>query len=298
MNKPLVSVHIISYNQKQYIDETLRSVLEQDYENIEIVVADDGSTDGTAEIILDFARQYPSKVVPLVGGPNLGITGNSNRGLAACKGRYIAFMGGDDVFLPGKISSQVKWLEERSSRVLCGHQVEVFYEDGTPSHPLTKKLRCGVGPKDYIRYGTLFGALSVMVRANSMPKHGFDPSFQIVSDGIFFTELLMAGGEYGYINGIYGRYRKHSNNITNQWYRCVDDLSKYPDTIRVRYPQYKRDADIGEANIIYYGYGLKHLKEGDAKKAISFFWRGIKQNPLGGKLWLRFGQAVLTYFIH
>src|SRR5579875_3125076 len=137
---PLVSVHLISYNQKDYIGAALSSILDQDYQSFEIVAADDGSTDGTAEIILEFAEKYPGKIIPLVGGKNLGITGNCNRALEHCKGKYIAFIGGDDLFLPGKISAQVKWLEADEKRIMCGHQVEVFYEDGTPSHFHTKVL--------------------------------------------------------------------------------------------------------------------------------------------------------------
>ncbi|MDD4927938.1 MAG: glycosyltransferase family 2 protein [Gallionella sp.] len=293
MNQPLVSVHVITYNQKQFIHETLRSVLDQDYNNIEIVVADDGSTDGTAEIILGYAQQYPDKVVPLIGGPNLGITGNSNRGLRTCTGKYIAFLGGDDIYLPGKISKQVEWFEADSSRVLCGHQVEVFYDDGSPSHPLTRTLRSGQGPRDFIRHGTQFGALSVMVRTECIPKHGFEAALPMVSDGMFFTETLMGGGGFGYIQGTYGRYRKHDNNITNQWDRCVADLAKFFDIIRQRYPSYLKDADIGEANIIRYGYGLKYLNEGDAKKATSLFLQGIRVNPLGYKLWIRLFQSIL-----
>jgi len=77
-NQPLVSIHIITYNQIDFIHDTLTSALEQDYENLEVVVADDGSTDGTAEVILEYAKKYPNRLLPLVGGPNLGITGNSN----------------------------------------------------------------------------------------------------------------------------------------------------------------------------------------------------------------------------
>ena len=146
MPKPLVSILIISFNQEAFIEEALKGALEQDYENLEVVVADDGSTDRTPDIILSYADRYKGRLVAIVGKPNLGITGNSNRGLSLCKGKYIAFQGGDDVFLPGKISAQVDWMEERDSRVLCGHQVEVFYESGAPSHLLLPNLPSGNGP--------------------------------------------------------------------------------------------------------------------------------------------------------
>ncbi len=203
--------------------------------NIEIVVSDDGSTDGTKEIIDDFAAKYPDKIIPLVGGPNLGITGNSNRALSHCRGKYIAFIGGDDIFLPGKISRQVQWMEADDRRVLCGHQVEVFYQDGRPSHLHTRRLRSGNGPDSFIRHGPLFCAMSVMVRTSNIPYSGFDPAVSFVSDGLFFIETLIKGGAFGYIKGVYGRYRRHDNNITNQWDRCVDDFVKVLQIIRERY---------------------------------------------------------------
>lgn len=295
--KPLVSVHIITYNQIKFIHETLRSVLDQSYENMEIVVADDGSTDGTAEVIVDYARQYPGKIVPLVGGANLGVTGNCNRGLAACTGKYIAFMGGDDIFLPDKILRQVEWFEDDDERVLCGHQVEVFYDDGSPSHTLTRQLRSGRGPRDYICRGTLFGGTSVMIRSDSAPKRGFDSALGLVSDGLFFTETLMNGGRFGYIPGVYARYRKHDSNITNQWARCVNDLESYYRIIKERYPQYRADVQIGEANLLDYGRGLRSLQEGDAIKATQLFWHGIKKNPMGYKLWIRLMQATFSALV-
>src|SRR5689334_23285444 len=100
MSRPLVSVLVVAYNQISFIADTLASAVEHDYENLQVVVADDGSTDGTTDVVLDFARRHPGRVVPLTGGPNLGITRNCNRGLTACKGEYVAFLGGDDLFLP------------------------------------------------------------------------------------------------------------------------------------------------------------------------------------------------------
>jgi len=70
-NLPLVSIHLISYNQVAYIRAALDSILNQDYPNIEIIASDDGSTDGTDEIILEVAREHPGKIVPLVEGINL-----------------------------------------------------------------------------------------------------------------------------------------------------------------------------------------------------------------------------------
>jgi len=107
IDSPKVSVLIVTYNQKDYIRETLDCVLNQDYPNIEIVVADDASTDGTSDIILTYAALYPDRVIPLLADKNGGITVNCNRAFFKCTGEFIAILGGDDLFYAGKIKEQV-----------------------------------------------------------------------------------------------------------------------------------------------------------------------------------------------
>ena len=126
MTAPLVSILIPAYNQAQFLPETLSSALEQDYDNLEVVIADDGSRDHSAEVINDFARRYPKRLIPIIGQNNVGVTKNYNRALKHCHGKYVALQGGDDVLLPGKVTAQVVWMEADARRALCGHDVEVF----------------------------------------------------------------------------------------------------------------------------------------------------------------------------
>jgi glycosyltransferase involved in cell wall biosynthesis len=217
MSQPLVSIHVITYNQQQFVRETLNSVLSQDYSNLEIVVADDGSTDGTVDVILEYARAYPGRIVPLVSGPNLGITGNSNRGLRACKGKYIAFLGGDDLMLPEKIRLQVTYMETNPDCDVCYHDMEVFDSVSGAvlslfseiSKPVTGRIR------EAIRYGTVNCASASMYRTLKIPKNGFDESLPVVSDWLFTIQALSSGGRLGFIDAVLGRYRRHSGNVTN-----------------------------------------------------------------------------------
>lgn len=249
MLNPLVSIMIISFNQKEFIQEALISALEQDYGNLEVIVADDGSTDGTVDIILSCAEKYGPRLVPIVGGPNLGITGNSNRGLKQCKGNFIAFQGGDDVFLPGKISAQVAWMEENENRVLCGHQVEVFYEDGSPCHQLIPRLPSGKGPQWLIENGVPYGATSIMVRSSSIPDKGFDERLPSVSDYMLWMNCLSkSGSDFGHVQGVYARYRRHSSNVTNDGGRCYEDLNKTFEILEVEYPAYASSIRKGRRN--------------------------------------------------
>ncbi len=101
-NLPLVSVAVITYNQKEFLRECIESILAQDYPNLEIVIADDASSDGTQDMLRDYDVQFPDKFVLKLAGRNQGITANSNEAHFACTGKYIAWMGGDDLMLPGK----------------------------------------------------------------------------------------------------------------------------------------------------------------------------------------------------
>ena len=291
--KPLVSVHVITYNQKEYIHETLGSILEQDYNNIEIVVADDGSTDGTAEIILEYSRTYPDKIIPLVGGLNLGITRNSNRGLKKCRGKYIAFIGGDDLFLPGKLTKQVQWLEENENRVLCGHQVEVFYETGKKPHKLTRFMTSGKGPQDVILNGPPFAATSVMVRATSLPEHGFEESLPTVSDFLLWIECLIPDKEYGFITGTYAKYRQHQNNISNQTSIMLTDVEKTIKLISSRYPRYANQTQKAIGRLVHYVRGIHYLETGKKTDAYREFVMTLRTNPFYFRAWVRLFQLLI-----
>lgn len=228
-SQPLTSILIITYNQIDFIHETLQGALEQDYDNLEVVVADDASTDGTADVILEYAKKYPKRLIPLVGGSNLGITANSNRALRACKGKYIAFQGGDDVFLPGKIRAQVEWMESDENRVLCGHAVQVIRSnDKTEVRKVSESNGTGKGYIDYIKnIAEPFVTVSVMVRSACLPVYGFDERFPLVSDWKLWIDCLKENGEYGYIEGVYAKYRRHEENVTLlRGVECAEDNIK------------------------------------------------------------------------
>lgn len=104
---PLVSVIMPAYNTARYIREAIDSVLGQDYPAKELIVIDDGSTDGT----LDLVRSY-GDCVTLLTQQNQGSAVARNAGLAAARGDYIAFLDSDDVWLPGKLSLQVRYLQD------------------------------------------------------------------------------------------------------------------------------------------------------------------------------------------
>ncbi len=212
---PLVSVAIITYNQKEYLKECIESILEQDYTNIEIVVADDCSTDGTQEMLIEYDREYPNKFVLKLSDKNQGITKNSNLAHFACSGKYIAWMGGDDLMLPFKISKQVAYMESNPECSICYHNLDVFQsETNNTLHFFNEKYQYEGDVFTAIKHGTFNGACSTMIRKDKAPKNGFNELLPIASDWFYWIETLHNGGTINYVNEVLGRYRRHKNNVT------------------------------------------------------------------------------------
>lgn len=208
---------IISYNQQRFIRQAVESALRQDYANLEVVVADDASNDQTQPILRELAQRHPGRLKLFLNPVNLGITANSNVGLQHCRGELIAFMGGDDVLLPGKVVQQVAWFSGDAKRVLCGHDVVWIDADGAMLGVRTSDLvplHEGQGAAGFIRHGTPYAAASVMVRRTCIPSYGFHPSLPVVSDWKLWIDVIGTHGVYGYIPGIWAYYRRHRGNVT------------------------------------------------------------------------------------
>ena len=109
MEKPLVSVIIPTFNAEKYISDTIQSVQNQTYQNWEIILVDDGSTDETKTIITQFLADERIQFYPLEKNSGTGIARNT--ALAKAKGKYIAFLDADDLWKPEKLEKQIEFLQ-------------------------------------------------------------------------------------------------------------------------------------------------------------------------------------------
>lgn len=131
MATPLVSVLVTNYNCAPWLERCLESIAAQTYPNIEIVVADDASTDGSRAILERFAREEPRARL-LLNESNIGLLRNYNKVLAAGGGQYLAMQDSDDWSEPDRIALQVEALERDPSLVYCG-TAGTFHQAGSPA---------------------------------------------------------------------------------------------------------------------------------------------------------------------
>ena len=124
-DQPLVSILVITYQHAAFIDHAIRSIVEQDYRNIEVVVADDGSADGAQDRIRQWAAA-DARIVPLLAASNTGLSANWNRGLARCTGDLIAVLSGDDEMLSGRLTKQAAFMRAHPECGISAHDMEIF----------------------------------------------------------------------------------------------------------------------------------------------------------------------------
>lgn len=130
MIKPLISIAIITYNQENFISQTLDSILNQKHDfPYEIVIGEDCSTDNTKSVIEKYVKQYPDIIKPIYNNPNLGLIKNFFNVLENCSGKYIMECAGDDYWLPGKIQTQIKYMEKHPKVGMCYGKAKSFYQD-------------------------------------------------------------------------------------------------------------------------------------------------------------------------
>ena len=125
-NKPLVSIVTPSFNQSQFLESTIQSVLNQDYSNLEYIVVDGGSTDGSLEII----KRYQEKLAAWICEPDHGQSEAINKGFDLSQGDYMAWLNSDDLYKPSAVREAVEYLQVNPQVGLVYGDTEIINENG------------------------------------------------------------------------------------------------------------------------------------------------------------------------
>src|SRR5262245_55510277 len=212
MSAPSVSVVIPAYNSAPWIAETVESVLAQTSPADEVIVVDDGSTDGT----VDALAPYGSRIT-LISQPNGGAAAALNRGFAEAAGGYVARIGSDDLWDPRKLEWQREALRAHpEADISVGHARHIgLYELEYKRPPGEGVLDPDVlRPALYVR--CLFVAPSALIRRELHERLGAFREGQINEDYEFWLRALRAGAVFHYEPRLICHHRRHGGNLSSQ----------------------------------------------------------------------------------
>jgi glycosyltransferase involved in cell wall biosynthesis len=205
----LVSIVVPCHNAERFLSETLESALRQTYPNTEIIVIDDGSTDGTAEVIQAFAGRLTAEF-----GPNRGASAARNRGTALARGEFIQYLDADDLLPPDAIEHRVAAMRKTGADVAYSDW-EKLVELDTGSFDISEKVARkieDVHPILQIALITEFWAppAALTYRRTIVEKiGGWKEWLPIIQDARFLQDAGLAGGQFVYSPGVGARYRVH-----------------------------------------------------------------------------------------
>lgn len=206
---PLVSVLMPLYNTEEYVREAVDSILSQRFEDFELIVLDDGSTDASASIV----SSYTDKRVRFIqNSANTGLAAVRNKALSLARGRYVAWLDSDDCSFPGRLLHQVKVLEENAEIGLCGSWVQTIgLEAGCvwpyPTDP-------GM-VRSIMLFGNPLATSATMMRRAAAEEMGlrFDPRFA-PSEDYDFWEKISRRWLATNVTAVLTGYRLHSAQVS------------------------------------------------------------------------------------
>jgi len=191
--KPLVSILMPAFNSESYINEAIDSILDQTYENIQLIIYDDGSTDGTRALIRDY---IDPRVIGIFSDQNYGVVHARNAMIDRAEGKYIALMDSDDIAHPSRIEKQLAYLENNSCDVIGSAQLVLNQKTGK-----IKKSKDNFTDSDIRALLSIYCTLcnsSVTMRSEILKKFKYDANFPFAED--YFLWARLAAAQYRFKN--------------------------------------------------------------------------------------------------
>ena len=216
MVTPTVSVVLCVYNSERYLAEAIESILAQTMRDIEFVIVDDGSTDGTSAILRRYAAADDR--VRVVTRPHEGVAASLNAGCDLARGRYIARMDADDVALLDRLEKQVAFLERNPDVAVLGGALEVIDDQGRTTH--VKANPSGDAEiRERLLHEDCMAHPSVMLRTEVLrAAGGYRTTFHHAEDYDLWLRLAETC-QFANLPGILVRYRVHSGSVSVQSHR-------------------------------------------------------------------------------
>jgi glycosyltransferase involved in cell wall biosynthesis len=273
---PRVSIVTPSFNQKPFIEETIRSVLFQGYQNIEYIIMDGGSDDNTVEII----KKYEKWLTHWESGPDAGQADALNKGFSKATGDIFAYINSDDFYAPGAFKRVARYFAEESAALVAG-ACYIFNESGLVRVFYPK------WPEALSHFLTPFGSTfaqpaSFWTREVHEAAGGFDPGLHYAFDREFFLKLGLGSVKPVLVDAILAHYRDHRETKTSNTVKFYEEsipiLLKYAGSCGLDEQEVSKRLH-GIRNDIAYLETFSTWKGSGRVAAAVFFTRHLLKSP-------------------
>jgi glycosyltransferase involved in cell wall biosynthesis len=193
MVKDLVSVIVPCYNSEKWLGEALKSSLSQTWQNIEVIIVDDGSTDNS----LSIAKSFASNKVKVISQDNRGASSARNRALKEAQGDFIQYLDADDLLAPNKIESQIKIIQENNHHFIIAGAWARFYAHPTDAKFIQELVWQDMAPVDWLicswKGGGMMHPAAWLTSRDIIQKAGdWHEDLSLNDDGEYFCRVILA----------------------------------------------------------------------------------------------------------
>ncbi len=287
----LVSVIIPVYNGERYLPEALDSALGQTYQNIEIIIVDDGSTDSSGIIADRHAEAHPQRV-RVIHQPNSGTGVARNSAMAAARGTYIAMLDQDDVWTPVHLAEAVAVLEREPSVGLVHADIQVLHGGRRPSKSLQWRKPEDAFINLLLRRAHI-ACLSVVFRRSLVDVvGGFDPAFgRLGNDDRDMWLRIAKVAQLRYLDSLHGSWRRHAGNQSGDWERMRKGQLLLVERHAVGPHRHLRNRAIAAIHAET-GY-IQFHRSGSRREALGSYARSLCRYPFIAEAWKGAANALL-----
>lgn len=261
MLEPLVSVIIPCYNSEKYILETLNCILSQTYNNIEIIIVDDGSTDSSVGRIKEFITVLPN--FKLITQSNFGVSSARRNAIEQANGKYILCLDSDDLITDNYIEKCVGLLEKEQD-------VSIVYSKARLFDAVDKEWRLpDFNLKSFLMVNCIF--VTAMIRKDNYFKvGGFDPNLKMLEDWELFISIIKNGGKVYRFDKEMFFYRKRKNASS-----IMDTYSKALLSDSMLYIYHKHYEFYKDNGLYFQDFVNAKIKQDNKRKSLcvkTFYW--------------------------
>lgn len=213
-DQPLVSVVIPCYNHEQFVQDCIQSVIDQTYKNIELIIIDDGSNDGSVAKIEEMIELCKERFTHFEfrHRPNKGLSATLNEALEWCRGKYFAAIASDDILLKEKTKNQFDFIENHSNCVAVFGGVHIINSENKVIRSIIDPLKKYTFNEIFMHQHNLPAPTAFILRESLIKAGGYDSSIKI-EDWYMWLRISQLGDIF-YLPQVFSCYRDHQDNIS------------------------------------------------------------------------------------